>query len=212
MVKRKTATRTISNAGRLQATRVVAGIKAIGLAPTESSVEADGLLDMQYDRTIATFQVQPKTFELVVDGEARKYTPDVKYVRATGVIGFREFKDASQPLPPDEVRKLEAAARRFNDEGYDFDIVNSAELRRGYRMANLRLLKRYAQWPTSERLRAQVHDFLRQPGRHTLGCLRDLVGLAALGGLYRMLWDQAVGVDLVAAPLCSATPVWSLEA
>jgi len=211
MAKRKTATRTISNAGRLRMLRVVAATKAIGLAPTESSVEADGVVDMEFDRDIASFQVQPHTFELLVDGQTAKYTPDAKYVRSTGVIGFREFKDSSTPLNPEVVRKLDAAARQFARDGYEFAVVGSDELRRGYRMANLRLLKRYAQWPVSEVLRRQVRDAVRAPGRHVLADLRDVVGSTALGSLYRLLWDQSIGVDLVGAPLCGASPVWSVE-
>jgi hypothetical protein len=211
MAKRKTATRTISNAGRLRMLRVVAATKAIGLAPTESSVEADGVVDMEFDRDILTFQVQPQTFELVFDGQQRKYTPDAKYVRPTGVIGFREFKDSSTLLNPEEMSKLDAAARQLARDGYEFAVVDSDQLRRGYRMANIRLLKRYAQWPVSEPLRRQVRDAVRAPGRHVLGDLRDVVGPASLGSLYRMLWDQSIGVDLVGAPLSSASPVWSVE-
>lgn len=211
MVKRKTATRTISNAGRLKMVRVVAATKAIGLAPTESSVEADGIIDMEYDRDIDSFQVQPVKLKLVMDGKSVTYTPDAKYVRSTGVIGFREFKDAARPLEPDVTRKLDAAASQLSLDGYEFTLVDSAKLRRGYRMPNLRLLKRYAQWPVSERLRQQVMDFLRTPGQHTLADLRELVGSASLGSLYRLVWEQAVAVDLVAAPLGAGTPVWSVE-
>lgn len=100
----------------------------------------------------------------------------------------------------------------MTSQGYEFGVMGSAELRRGYRMPNLRLLRRYARWPITERLRQQVFDFLRTPGQHTLSDLRELVGLAMLGSLYRMLWEQAVAVDLVAAPLCAATPVRSIEA
>lgn len=212
MARRSTATRTITNAGRLRVLEIVAATKAIGLAPTESSVEADGIVDLEYDKTIRQFEVQPVTVGLLVDGQHRKYTPDIRYVRPTGVVGFREFKDAAKPLSLDEVRKLEAANERFTREGYEFGVVDSAQLRRGYRMANLRLLRRYARWPVSEQLRHQVVDFLQTPGEHTLGELRELVGYGSFGSLYRMLWDQEVGVDLVAARLCAATPVWSADA
>ena len=47
MARRKTATRTISNAGRLKVLTVLASHKSIGLAPTESSVEVDGLVDLE---------------------------------------------------------------------------------------------------------------------------------------------------------------------
>jgi hypothetical protein len=212
MAKRKTATRTLSNAGRLRILRVVAAVKAMGLAPTESSVEADGLVDLEYDRTIERFEVQPLTVEVQVDGKTRQYTPDVRYVRRTGVIGFREFKGSDEDLEPDTVRKLEAASERFRRDGYEFSVMDAAQLRVGYRMDNLRLLHRYAQWPAPGKLRSQVLGALDAQSRQTLGELRSLVGNANLGGLYRMLWDQEVGVDLVSDRLSARTSVWRLAA
>ena len=210
MAKRKTATRVISNAGRLRVLEVVAAAKAIGIAPTESSVESDGLIDLAYDRSVASFQVQPVTVDLLVDGVARRYTPDVKYVRHTGVIGFREFKDSDHPLEPDMVRKLEAARLQFQRDGYEFDVMESGDLRRGFRMDNLRTLKRYSGWAASQLLREEVLAALQHGWAKDLGQLRELVGLAGLGGLYRMLWDQEVGVDLESARLCAASRVWRL--
>jgi hypothetical protein len=212
MAKRKTATRTISNAGRLRVLRVVAAAKAVGLAPTESSVEADGLIDLEYDRTVERFEVQPLTVEVLVGGETRKYTPDVRYIRRTGVIGFREFKGSDEDLEPDTVRKLEAANERFRRDGYEFSVMDAAQLRVGYRMDNLRLLHRYARWPATQKLRSQVLGALEARPRQTLGDLRSLVGNAHLGGLYRMLWDQDVGVDLVSERLSACTAVWRAAA
>ena len=213
MAKRRTATRTISNAGRLRVLEVVtAARKVVGIAPTESSVEPDGIIDLAYDRGIAQIQVQPITVELDVDGEIRRYTPDVKYVRDTGVIGFREFKDSDTPMEPDMVRKLEAARAYFRRDGFEFAVVESKELRRGYRMDNLRALKRYAQWPPTQRVRDLVFGCLRDGARKTLGELRELVGLAGLGSLYRLMWDQEIGVELEAARLCAATSVWGVSA
>lgn len=210
MAKRKTATRTISNAGRLRILTVVASHKAIGLAPTESAVEVDGLVDLEYDETVEQFQVQPQTFGLDVDGRPIRYTPDAKVLRHTGVIGYREFKHAGTPLEPMAAQKLEAAGTYLRRRGFDFDIVQSDELRIGYRMDNLHLLRRYARWPAPQKLRAKVFESLGARHRQTLGDLRSLVGNFDLGGLYRMLWDKQVGVDLVSERLSGRTPVWRL--
>lgn len=210
MAKRRTATRVVTNAGRLRVLEVVASAKALGIAPTESSVEADGLVDLEYDKGIMSFQVQPVTLELVVDGVARKYTPDVRYVRHSGVIGFREFKHSESPPELDMVRKLDAARTQLTNSGYEFDIVESDQLRRGFRMDNLRTLKRYSAWARSQALRERVLAAVGDGEGTGLGELRERVGTADLGSLYRMLWDQELGVDLESARLCDATPVWRL--
>lgn len=207
MAKRKTATRTITNAGRLRILTVLASHKSIGLAPTESAVEVDGLVDLEYDETVERFQVQPQTFDLGLDG---RYTPDAKVVHHTGVIGYREFKHVGTPLDPMAAQKLEAAGAHLRRRGFDFDIVRSDELRVGYRMDNLHLLRRYARWPASQKLRAQVFESLETRHRQTLGDLRSLVGNSGLGGLYRMLWDKQVGIDLVSERISGRTPVWKL--
>lgn len=211
MAKRKTATRTISNAGRLKVLTVLASHKSIGLAPTESSVEVDGLVDLEYDETVERFQVQPERVPVEVGGEVRDYYPDAKVVLRTGVIGYREFKDASEPLKPEVVLKLDAARTQMRSGGYQLDIVQSDQLRVGYRMENLHLLRRYARWPAPQRLREQVLGAMEAKPRQTLGDLRTLVGTASLGGLYRMLWDKQVGIDLVSERLSARTPVWSVQ-
>lgn len=210
MAKRRTATRTISNAGRLRILTVLASHKSVGLAPTESAVEVDGLVDLEYDQTVARFQVQAETFKVEVDARERDYTPDAKLVRDTGVIGYREFKHAGKPLTADAAQKLDAAGMHLRRRGFEFDIVQSDQLRLGHRMDNLHLLRRYARWPASQRLRSKVLQSLQDKPRQTLGDLRSLVGNSELGGLYRMLWDKQVGVDLVSERLSARTPVWRL--
>lgn len=207
MAKIKTATRTLSNAGHLRVLVAVASPKAIGEMPAESLVEYDGLTELLADPDVVSAQVQPETFELYVDGVWRKYTPDVRFVRRDGRIGFREFKHSKQDLDEELKVKLDAARSALEAGGYEFEVRDASEIRRGYRIYNLRLLKRYATWPTSKEFQRRVWEFVGGAADMCLQDVRDFVGGDKYGSLYRMLWEQQLRADLVGAPLCAATPI-----
>jgi hypothetical protein len=160
MARVKTATRTIRNAGPGRTMVLVASRKAVGELPTESLIEYDGLIELLADPDIVSVQVQPETISLEIDGETVKYTTDAKFVRRDGSIGFREFKDSSKPLSPEMERKLQAAKTHFVQRGYEFSVRTSGEIGAGFRIANLKLLKRYARWTTSEAFQRSVLDFV----------------------------------------------------
>jgi len=92
MAKVKTATRTLSNAGRLRTLVITTSHKAEGVLVAESLVEYDGLLELMANPDIVSMRVQPETIYFELDGRSVAYTPDVRFVRRDGRIGFREFK------------------------------------------------------------------------------------------------------------------------
>lgn len=212
MARVKTATRAITNGGGLCRTLVLpATAKAVGELPTESLVEYDGLLEMIYDPDIVSVQVQPEVVALTVGTVNRAYTPDVKFVRRDGRIGYREFKQSLKDLDADTLEKLNAAAKHFASSGYEYSVVEVGQLRHGSRLSNIRLLKRYSRWPSSVSVERQIQEHLRRQGQSSLHELRDLVGPAAYGNLYRMLWDQRLRADLDIEPLSGATRIWEQQ-
>ena len=207
MARVKTRTRTISNAGQRRTLVCVASRKAIGELPTESLVEFDGLIELIADHDIATIQVQPQTFEIDVNGRICRYTPDVQYVRRDGTVGYREFKEDLANLPPELTSKLDAAARFFRRQGYEFSIRTADEIRSGFKIRNLKLLYRYQQWPVNGSLKAVLSEFLEQ-GPQELHDLHTHCGREAVGSIYKLIWDRWLGADLDSALLCSGTRVW----
>lgn len=196
MAKVKTATRTLSNAGRLRMLVIATSHKAEGVLVAESLVEYDGLLEMLADPDIASLRVQPETLDFEMDGRAVSYTPDVRFVRQDGRIGFREFKPPVASLDDEVVAKLDVAQEVLTKQGYEFEVRDSDTVRRGYRIENLRLLKRYAAWPTSQAFQRRVLDFVGGQDDVRLQDLRDHVGPHGFGALYRMLWEQQLWADL----------------
>lgn len=205
MARIKTATRALSNAGRLRLLVAIASRKAVGEMPAESLVEYDGLVELLADPDIVSAQVQPETIELYIGGVQRSYTPDVRFVRRDGRIGFREFKLSKCELDDDSRAKLDAARASYEARGYEFDVRDASEIRQGYRLDNLRLLKRYASWSTSKPFQRRVQEFVADTPDVCLQDVRDMVGSGNFGALYRMLWDGQLTADLTAARLSGAT-------
>jgi hypothetical protein len=210
MARIKTATRTVSNAGRLVPLAIVSSGKGIGELVAESLSEYHGLVDMCFDNDIESIQVQPEVFELKVRGQLSRYTPDARFVRRDGRIGFREFKADKTKLTDEEIEKYEAAAAYFEARGFEYSIVDLKDLGAPYRPSNIRLLRRYADSPTSTEVTALVTGHLRGQPLSVLNELRLLVGPGGLRSLYRMLWEQRVGLDITSGPLSGMTRVWRL--
>lgn len=207
MAKIRTATRALSNAGHLRLLVAIASRKAVGEMPAESLVEYDGLTELLADPDIVSAQVQPETIQLHIGGVQRSYTPDVRFIRRDGRIGYREFKLSKLELDEDSAGKLDAARASYEARGYEFDVRDAGEIRRGYRIENLRLLKRYASWATSEDFQRRVWELVGDDGETCLQDARDFVGSNNYGSLYRMLWDGHLVADLVRARLSGATKV-----
>jgi hypothetical protein len=207
MAKIRTATRALSNAGRLRLLVAIASRKAVGEMPAESLVEYDGLTELLADPDIVSAQVQPETIQLHIGGVQRNYTPDVRFIRRDGRIGYREFKLSKLELDEESAAKLDAARASYEARGYEFDVRDAGEIRRGYRLENLRLLKRYASWATSEDFQRRVWELVGDDGETCLQDARDFVGSNNYGSLYRMLWDGHLVADLVRARLSGATKV-----
>ena len=208
MAKVKTATRTLSNAGRMRTLVIATSHKAEGVLVAESLVEYDGLLELLADPDIASLRVQPETLEFEMDGRAVSYTPDVRFVRQDGRIGFREFKPPVATLDDEVVAKLGVAQEVLTKQGYEFDVRDSDSVRQGHRIENLRLLKRYAVWPTSQAFQRPVLDFVGGYDDVCLQDLRDLVGPHGYGALYRMLWERQLQADLEERALGALTRIW----
>lgn len=207
MARVKTKTRTISNAGQRRTLVCVASRKALGELPTESLVEFDGLIELIADHDIQTVEVQPRTFEIEVNGKILRYTPDVRYVRRNGKVGYREFKQDLTKFPAELAMKLDAAADHIRRQGDEFSIRTADEIRCGFRIRNLKLLHRYEQWPVAPSLKTALEEFLEQ-GPQELHDLHTHCGRETVGSIYRLIWDRWLGADLDSALLCSRTRVW----
>lgn len=207
MARIKTRSLTVSNAGQLRNVTLLASTKSVGRSPAGSSVEFDGLQDLVFDPDIVSFEVQPESIHVWVNGIRHGYTPDARCVHRNGQVEYREFKLDADKLDATYRLLLDAVTAHYRQRGEVFALVTAQELRAGHRMDNIRALRRYRDWPVPLSLRRQVQAQFVAPGDIVLGELQALVGPTGLGALYRLLFDGVLLADLRVRRLDALTPL-----
>ena len=128
--------------------------------PYESTIERDLLFFLEFSPTVQTYAMQPLTIQGVdADGKPRSYTPDVLVTSTTGktLIECKPAALSSHPHTRQQVTLGEAWAA---ENQCAFLLVTDVELRTGPKLANLRLLWRYARWPVAQKPIALCRDLL----------------------------------------------------
>ena len=107
----------------------------------ESFLERDAILHFEYHPLVTSYQEQPSV-ELFYDegGEVRTYYPDFRVEFDDGRDLLIEVKPASKLEKPDVKAKLDAVARRFEEQGRAFRVLTEADIRREPLFSNLRRL------------------------------------------------------------------------
>lgn len=211
MAKFKTATRVVRNAGPRRTLSLPAIPNALGRLPTESGVEYAGLIEMSFDKDFKSLKVQPRTFELTVLGKTASYTPDVEYVRRNGIVGYREFKSDIEALDDETKDLLAAATAELAEQGFEYSVRDLTMIRGGFRLDNIRLLRRYSRVDCSDGFAVEVVRHVQSRPGLPFADLRDCVGSANFSALMRTLWDQRLTFDMASAPLSSSTGIWAGE-
>jgi hypothetical protein len=209
MTRIRTNTRTLANGAPGKSLYLLYDPATGAHLAAESRAECDGLIELMYDRDIAALVVQPERFQVPdVDGEFH-YTPDVRYVRRDGRIGFREFKSAPADLSEaDRIRYL-TASNHLRSLGYEYSLVYAEELRKGHRLANIKLLFRYSACELDTALLSWLNKRLpSRPGSYDIGTFRSQAGVARTPNLFKLLWQHAVAVDIDTAPLTDESLLW----
>lgn len=128
--------------------------------PYESTIERDLLYFLEYDPAVRHYAMQPLVIKGTdAEGMPHTYTPDVLVERTNGRI-LVECKPAARQEHPHTQQQLTLGQAWADANGCDFVLVTDADLRTGHRLANLKLLWRYAR--------------LAVPQAVTVRCLRTL--------------------------------------
>ena len=118
------------------------------MTPFESLLEKDELLQLDFDKSVVSFEVQP--VRVPVDGVPRGYVPDilVKYeADSTGLVPKPKLIEVkhSDHLARNALHyapKFEAAHQYSEVRGWEFATKDQTEIR-SVRLANLKFLREY---------------------------------------------------------------------
>lgn len=193
---------------------VLAGEK---LAGHESSLERDWLMALDFDWRVIRLQEQPYSLTYALDGELRKYTPDIL---ATFREGANEWTVVYEVKSDEDLRKnwalyrprYKAAVRDCRQKGWRFQIVTERHIRTTY-IDNVRFLRRYRDLPLQPLHNDALLYTLSALGPTTPQALLAATWydvekrMVALCELWRLIALRKIAVSLT-APLTMTSAIW----
>lgn len=200
------------------------GRNMIGLFPSlklgrmvafESLIEQDYLYVLDYETEVTWFEEQPLTISYAWQEKSYEYTPDFHVTRPTG-HELVECKPTVFVQKTENQRKFAAAQEWCQQQGWSFSIVTDQALRKGYRLANIKLLTRYARFKLSPELLEQAQAYLQnktgpipllEAGRYLVP-EHPAQGMAAL---FHMAFYQRIGIDLDDHAITEQDLIWSMK-
>lgn len=212
MTRIKTESRTLANGAPGRSLYLLYDPRARKHHAAESFVEYEGLLAMLYDRDIVSMEAQPKGFTISDSDGEFKYTPDVRYVCRHGTIEYREFKEDLNALSLEDKERYRRIKAHLHRLGFGYDVEDARTWRMGCRLANIKLLYRYAGVEPDTALLAWLNQRLGpRPDTFDIWAFRSQLGKHRMPALYRLLWEQRLGVDIAGAPLGDDSLLWRVQ-
>lgn len=177
----------------------------------ESKLERDFLILMEIEWWLTSIVTQPATIELEVDGQLRRYTPDVLVAwHPDCAYPFRSHQVFFEVKPLEVLRrdftklapKYKAARHHFRRLGMDFRVVTERTIRVP-RLSNALKIAPAARQNASEPLFESICDaLLNHPYNMTFGRLRGSLENAgymrsvAVDGIYNLISRGRIRCDL----------------
>jgi hypothetical protein len=194
-----------------------------GSKPFESALERDLLIQLDFDDSVASFEVQPVTISYQdPEGTDRQYTPDVliRFCRARRLGGPRRPWLCEVKYRQDLRRNWAAlkprfrAARRYaSRRRWEFHILTELEIRTPY-LDNARFLRRYRDLNADVSWCTLVLDALdiqeeSDPQSLIAAVFRDPWNQATLlPVVWYLVANRSIGVDLT-RPLTMRSRIWA---
>lgn len=178
----------------------------------ESTIERDLLYFLEYDHTVRCYTMQPMVIEgLGPDGAIHRYTPDVLVERTAGRT-LVECKPAVRQDEPHTKQQLFLGQQWADANQHDFVLITDADLRTSHRLANLKLLWRYARLPVPHAVTERcLRVLMTKPEGFAFSVLQSSLDgtappLTLAPYLYKLLFQHVLAADLD-LPLTSASRI-----
>lgn len=188
-----------------------------GSAEYESSLERDWLMALDFDWRVTRLQEQPYTLIYQVDGQDRRYTPDILAVFNDGqsertvvyeVKGREDLAENWAVFRP----RYKAAVHDCRAKGWRFRIVTERDIRTPY-VKNIKFLLRFRDLKSLTMHRQALLYTMRALGDTTPQALLAATWwceerqLVAIPELWRLVATRKIGVSLQ-EPLTMASTIW----
>ncbi|WP_153188293.1 TnsA endonuclease N-terminal domain-containing protein [Candidatus Oscillochloris fontis] len=168
----------------------------------QSTIERDLLYFLEYDTTVCCYTMQPFVIKGTdAEGVPHTYTPDILVERTTRRTVV-ECKPAAKRDHPHTQQQVALGQAWADANGCDFVLITDADLRTGHRLANLKLLWRYArlavpQAVTDRCLRVLTREPAGIPFHALISALDGVAPSLNLAPcLYALLFQHVLKTDL----------------
>jgi hypothetical protein len=125
----------------------------------ESLIERDFIYLLDFESDVAWFAEQPLTIPYQHEGKNLSYTPDFHVIRDGRNI-LVECKLRKFVNTDDNQRKFAAAQAWCEAKGWVFQVVSDEQLRRGFRVHNVKLLTQFARYNIGPAVKHCIRSFL----------------------------------------------------
>ena len=171
----------------------------------ESLLERDFIYLLDYDPTVSWFEEQPLTIEYQHEEQLLRYTPDFHLLE-----GGRHVLVECKPerfIDTEENRRKFALGQAWCEErGWEFRLITDQQVRRGYRLQNVKLLSQYARQKVGAMTRTQIQAYLLAAQAPV--CLHNLAqSEAPMTSLFCLAYHHEIELALDETPISGATLV-----
>jgi hypothetical protein len=177
----------------------------------ESLIERDLIYLLEFAPDVQWFTEQPLTIPYQHQGKDRGYTPDFHVVRGA-LNTLVECKPQGRVALAENQRKFVAAQAWCANQGWTFQVITDAQLRRGYRLPNVKLLHQFARYEISREMKQRIQEALASAEEPTT--VADLTRRvapaqpeAAIIPLLHMAFHHELVLQLDDAPITGVTLV-----
>lgn len=166
--------------------------------PCEARTEVKACWWAEVSPDVVGYQTQPHTLRMVVSGKSGSYTPDLQLNLAGGGIQILEIKNRfDEAKDPAYSQKLRQAAMVYGALGYDFRVVETADLEQEPMFSAVATLQRYKTVAVDPQTADAVVELLAAGPKPLARVLeRAPSGPRGLASIASMMVKRAVGVDL----------------
>jgi hypothetical protein len=130
----------------------------------ESLIERDFIYLLDFEKEVTWFEEQPLTLEYERQGKMRRYTPDF-LVDRQGQQVLVECKPKKGIKLAKNQEKFQAGQIWCAARGWKFQVVTEEELRRGYRLSNIKFLTQFAHYACDPQLTNRIRACLTAVSR-----------------------------------------------
>ncbi len=175
----------------------------------ESLLEKDFIKVLDFDPSIEQIQSQPRKIEYRYKGKLHHYVPDFLAITRDKHSILFEVKPEEKVNDEENKVKFEVGKIYCKSKGWEFQVVNEADIRKGYLIQNLDLIRKVDERSTKQSTIMQIYDFIKENGKCKISDLRDnfsnIPRAEFDANLYYMIYNHYFEIDLINELLCEKT-------